>query len=97
MQVKSIPSSHLSAACAVLNPYIPDLSPTALVAALRAHGEADSPPRLLDKHQAAELLGISWWSLVDKARKGKVPGARKVGGTRWRFDESELLSWGGAE
>jgi len=95
MKMKNIPPAHLSAACTLLHNYCPELSPSTLVNAIRQYDEEHelAPARLLDKHEAARLVGLSWWTLIDHAKAGRVPGAVKINGTRWRFDEDKLRSW----
>jgi excisionase family DNA binding protein len=92
MKVHNIPTNMLIAACATLSPYVPELSPTSLVAALRSHdvNPRQHHPKLLNKHEAAELLGVSWWSIVSWAKKGKIPAVHV--GAQWKFDEAVLLA-----
>ncbi len=98
MRVKNIPENALAATMALLAPYCPELSPTGLIQALRDHNATPTPKsnRLLTKHEAAELLGLSWFRLIELARAGKIP-AVKMNNTRWRFKEADLLAWAADE
>lgn len=46
---------------------------------------------VLNADEAAELLGVSAWTIRDQARIGRLPG-RKVG-KEWRFSRQALLDW----
>lgn len=46
---------------------------------------------VLDVQDAADLLGVSVWTVRDAANKGELP-ARKVG-RAWRFSRQALLQW----
>jgi excisionase family DNA binding protein len=46
---------------------------------------------ILTPKEASLLLKISEYTLLDYARKGKIP-ARKVA-NRWRFSKDELMEW----
>lgn len=46
---------------------------------------------VLNVEEAAELLGVSPWTVREQARMGRLPG-RKVG-KEWRFSRAALLSW----
>lgn len=48
---------------------------------------------ILTPKEASELLKISEYTVLDYARKGKIP-ARKVA-NRWRFSKDELIDWFG--
>lgn len=92
MKFTNIPANSIVAACAVLGPYVPELSPTSLVKALREHevNPRALRPKMLNKHQASELLGISWYTLVSHAKTGRIPAVRV--GSQWRFDEAEMVA-----
>jgi len=46
---------------------------------------------ILTPKEAASLLKISEYTLLDYARKGKIP-ARKIA-NQWRFSKEELVDW----
>ena len=46
---------------------------------------------ILDVEGAAELLGVSTWTIYQLARKGKIPGTRV--GKEWRFARASLIQW----
>lgn len=49
---------------------------------------------VLNAEEAAELLGVSAWTVREQARTGGIP-ARKVG-KEWRFSRTALLEWLGS-
>lgn len=50
-------------------------------------------PELLDRHEAAALLGISTRLLEYRAAAGEVPGFCKPFGTLARWSKSALMDW----
>ena len=46
---------------------------------------------VLNVDEAAELLGVSPWTIREQARLGRLPG-RKIG-KEWRFSREALLNW----
>lgn len=46
---------------------------------------------VLDVDEAAQLLGVSPWTIREQVRRGRIPG-RKVG-KEWRFLRQALLDW----
>lgn len=46
---------------------------------------------VLDVEEAAQLLGVSPWTVREQAKRGSLP-ARKVG-REWRFSRQALLGW----
>jgi len=48
---------------------------------------------ILTPKEASELLKISEYTVLDYARKGKIP-AKKIA-NRWRFSKDELINWFG--
>jgi excisionase family DNA binding protein len=46
---------------------------------------------LVDVEGAAELLGVSVWTIYQLARKGTIPGTRV--GKEWRFARASLIQW----
>ena len=60
IQTKITPNV-IQAAVGLLAPYVPEISPTALVEALRDYGstKAATPEKPLTRKEAAEILGVS--------------------------------------
>lgn len=46
---------------------------------------------IVDVEGAAELLGVSPWTIYQLARTGKIPGTRV--GREWRFVRASLIQW----
>lgn len=46
---------------------------------------------VLNVEEAAQLLGVSPWTVREQARQGHLPG-RKVG-KEWRFSRHGLMIW----
>lgn len=46
---------------------------------------------VLNADEAAELLGVSPWTVREQAKAGKIPG-RKIG-KEWRFSRTALLEF----
>ncbi len=93
MKIANIPTNNLTAALAILGPYVPELSPTGLIQALRNHdpNPRKSTPRLLTKYEVAEILGVSWFTVVNHAKAGKLPG-KKLPGGQWRFEYDKIIN-----
>lgn len=53
--------------------------------------QVEQTKEVLDVQEAANLLGVSVWTVRDAANKGELP-ARKVG-RAWRFSRQALLEW----
>ena len=90
MKLRTIPAEVLSAYVAGLSAYVPDLTPTRLVAALRGYepeGEAratSAPPApMLSLVEAAQCLGVSRDTILRMVTSARLPG-RKVG-SQWRI------------
>jgi len=81
----------MTAVIALLSPYAPDLSATALIDAIESYDRDGQSVHYIDKHKAAARLGVSWYTLVRWAKEGRVPSARKIG-TQWRFDADRLTA-----
>jgi predicted ribosomally synthesized peptide with nif11-like leader len=47
--------------------------------------------KVLNSQEAAELLGLKHFMLLNYARRRIIPG--KIIGNEWRFEKSELLAW----
>lgn len=90
MKVNTIPAPTLTAIHTLLAPHVPELTPTALVAALRGYepeGEARPPSApaepMLALEDAAATLSISVCTARRMVKSGRLPG-RKVG-KLWRI------------
>lgn len=92
-----IPPAILTAATSILQPYAPELSPQALVAALKAYSGGDgksitdnAPP--MTRKEAARFLGISEPTLDRYLRDGTLTpiplGKRMV-----RISREEVMSY----
>ena len=102
MKVRPIPANTLAALSALLCPYCPDASPTAIVQALQAHGGTapDTDPaarRSLSLKESGRALGLSEWTIRRMVLDGRIRG-RKLG-AQWRVPlaEIESLAAAGAE
>jgi len=89
--VKQIPPSILQGVCSLLGDAVPAISPTRLVAALRAHADDQQPVRqkLLNTNEAAKILGLSPFTVRRWCREGKLPTV--VINTRHRIRQSDLM------
>lgn len=90
MKIQNVPPSTLQACVTLLQPHCPELSPTTMVKALR---EFDTSPsrtaeRFLSKHEAAQMLGVTWHTVCRWARNGQIPTVKI--GRDWRFPLSKL-------
>jgi predicted DNA-binding transcriptional regulator AlpA len=78
MELKNnITPSVLAAATSLLQPYAPDLSPSALVRAIKAYKsetttEANTISRPMTRKQVSELLGCSLQSVNRYMNEGKI-------------------------
>jgi hypothetical protein len=92
MKLRSIPPNTLAAVAALIGPYAPDASPSAIIEALKAHGadtSADPTARKwLSFREAGKVVGKSEWSMRRLAIAGGI-SARKIGGV-WRIPVSAL-------
>lgn len=59
--------------------------------AVRSKRIASMAKEILDVAGAAELLGVSPWTIYQLARKGTIPGTRV--GKEWRFARQVLIQW----
>jgi excisionase family DNA binding protein len=99
VKVKAIPASTLTAIAALLSPYAPDASPTAIVEALQGHDRkpvAADPAarRMLSLKEAGRAVGISEWTIRRMILDGRVQG-RKVG-SQWRVPLAAIEALAGA-
>jgi len=97
--MKKIPQPTANAVCALLAPYL-DLSPEGLCQALKNfEGTPDDPaanlPVFVDKHRAARLLGVSWFTIVRWVKDGTLQGVKI--GSSWRIPASEIERLAGGE
>lgn len=90
MKMKNnISADTLTAVVALMKPSCPDLTATELVRAIKSY-EPDSAetrigqaPQFVDKHRAAELLGVSHFTVIRMCKEGTL-GATKVR-NQWRI------------
>lgn len=59
--------------------------------AVRRKRIASMAKEIVDVEGAAELLGVSTWTVYQLARKGEMPGTRV--GKEWRFVRASLIQW----
>jgi excisionase family DNA binding protein len=76
-----IPAASLTAIHALLEPHVPGISPTGLVAALRTYEpggreEAASGCRMVTVREAADLLATSIYTVRRMVADGRLPGKR---------------------
>lgn len=78
MKINSkISSAVLSAATGLLQPYIPELSPGALIDALKAYDKKQTGhARPLTRDEAAELLSVSRATVDRYIREGRLQSVR---------------------
>lgn len=62
-----------------------------IMAARATRRSVPADPNILNRRQAAELLGLNVETVARLARTGKLP-ARKVG-RQWRFSKQRLQEW----
>jgi len=60
-------------------------------ATVRRKRLASMAKEIVDVEGAAELLGVSNWTIYQLARKGTIPGTRV--GKEWRFVRASLIQW----
>jgi excisionase family DNA binding protein len=83
MKLRAVPPNVLNAVSSLLQPYVPDASPTVIVEALQAHG--DGPPadpsarRMLSLREAGRALGFSQYTARRRVADGTLPAVR-IGG-----------------
>jgi excisionase family DNA binding protein len=83
------PAPVLDAATTLLSPYMPGLTASMHVAALKGYRPdaatkcKEPPPRMLSLEEAAESLAVSICTVRRMAKDGRLPG-RKVGNL-WRI------------
>ena len=87
--MRPIPAPTLTALSALLSPYVPDVSPMAIVAALRqSQSPAPADPtarRALTIEEAAGALGVSYWSIRRRVMDGTIAAAKLGGRGQWRI------------
>jgi len=101
MKVKSqIPSSIIASAAVLLQEYVPDLSPSSLIEALRRYGETGGrrrsksitiPPKGISRREAAELLGCSVGTVHNYLKSGRLKGG-KIGPRKWEIDPESVIA-----
>jgi len=98
MEVRSMPQPILKAGVEILAPYVPQLTASGLVRALKAF-EAGAPAPIepwWPVQKTAEFLSETHWSTIRRLKSGALRG-RRVGG-KWLVDPAsvrELLGIGG--
>lgn len=97
MKIRAIPQNTLTAVVTLLQPYAPEITHTGLVAALR-NAENDttgggSLRPMLTKHQAAEILGISTYTVIRMLRRGELRGSKI--GQAWRVSGEHIAELAG--
>ncbi|OGV66858.1 MAG: hypothetical protein A3K18_30435 [Lentisphaerae bacterium RIFOXYA12_64_32] len=89
---RPIPAPTLYAITTLLRPHLPDISETALVAAITSYNDAPAPASavkpLLSKAAAAHLLAISTFTVQRLINTGKLSACR-VGG-QWRIRQEAV-------
>jgi len=100
VKLRTIPTNTLTGVCALLQPYAPDLSPSGLVAALKAHDEdgratGARTPQMLSLKEAAAALNVSRDTVLRMVGRKRI-GASKIG-RQWRvpLTEIQVLAEGG--
>lgn len=77
-----IPPAVLAAAAGMLQPFVPELSPQNLVAALKAHSNGQAQPQFekpMTIREVAELLGVSIVTINNYLNAGKL---RRISASR---------------
>ena len=89
MKVQTIPAPTLTAIHALLSPHVPEITPSALVEALKGYqpdavraDRAAAPPPMLSLEDAAAALSVCTCTVRRMVKSGRLPG-RKVG-KLWR-------------
>lgn len=92
MQIKAqIASTVLTAAVGLLQPYIPELSPQNLIAAIKNHEAAQQRPleRQMTRKEAAEILGVRIETISRYIKAGTLKAA-KIGKRAVRIDPQSV-------
>jgi excisionase family DNA binding protein len=89
MKMKNVSADTLAGVVTLLKPSCPDLTATSLVQAIRDF-EPDSPetrigqtPQFVDKHRAAQLLGVSHFTVIRLCKEGQLNAAKVR--NQWRI------------
>ena len=96
MKVEPIPPNTLAAVITLLSPNVPDLSALTLVHALKSYETDDASPDrpfFVDKHRAARLLGVSWWTIVRMCKSGELDAVKVRG--QWRVNSAAIRALAG--
>ncbi len=101
MKVKSqITPQIIAGAVTLLQPYIPELSPSSLVEALQTFGENSGrrhsknvviPPKGITPREAADILGCDVVTVRNYLRAGRLKGG-KVGPRKWEVDPESVVA-----
>ena len=93
MQIRQrVTPAVLAAATGLLQPFVPELSPQSLVAALRGHEPGDrhmQTEKQLTRRQAAALLGVSI-PTVDRYMRDGILRRVKIGKRLVRIDPASV-------
>ena len=86
----TISPAVLTAAVAMLQEYVPELSPTNFVAALKEYGNNDGiPEKPMTKQECAKLLGVSIMT-VNRYIKDGLLKANKIGNRLVRIETQSV-------
>ena len=90
MTLRTPPPNVLGAAAALLQPYFPDASPSAIVAALQGRGQPTpvGQRRMLTPAEAGAALGCCAMTIKRQIHAGTLPGVRV--GNCWRVPVSAI-------
>jgi excisionase family DNA binding protein len=94
LEATHIPHQILLATASLLAPYVKGLSATKLETLLQsidASSEAeksDFTDKLIDKHEAAQLLGVQWFTVYRMIRDGQLPAVKIR--KQWRIKMSTI-------
>ena len=93
MQIRQrVTPAVLAAATGLLQPFVPELSPQSLVAALRGHEPGDRPAPMekqMSRRRAAALLGVSI-PTVDRYMRDGILRRVKIGKRLVRIDPASV-------
>lgn len=99
IQSSKIHPAALAAATAALQPYIPELSPSSLVDALKRYkpdvpATAAAPVKPMTRQEAAEFLNVSVGTIVNYMKEGRLKATR-MGKRLVRIDPASVEALAG--
>ncbi len=50
-------------------------------------------PRIMGAKDVAKYLGVSYYTVITWAEKGKLPGFKAPGGKAWKFRADDIDNW----